>query len=105
MIIFQEMFVLQSYLRRMNQREIVDTLIAGLTGNLRSWWHLTDTNRQAIKEAVIEIIEPGQNGDVVIIQPNSVNTLIYIAIKHFIGRTTLYNDQSMEALLEWIAPK
>ncbi|TYK21071.1 polyprotein [Cucumis melo var. makuwa] len=56
-IIFQEMFVAAtSYLRRMSQREIVDALTTGFTGNLRSWWHnhLTDENREAIKDAVLE---------------------------------------------------
>ncbi|KAA0068152.1 hypothetical protein E6C27_scaffold238G001190 [Cucumis melo var. makuwa] len=82
-IIFQEMFVAAtSYLRRMSQREIVDALTTGFTGNLRS-----------------------PNGDVVTIQPNSVNTLVYAANKHFVGRTTLYSDQSMEALLGMKCPK
>ncbi|KAA0056803.1 polyprotein [Cucumis melo var. makuwa] len=60
MIIFQEIFVAAtSYIRRMSQREIVDVLIVGFTRNLRSWWHnhLTDANREAIKEAVLEKIE------------------------------------------------
>uniref|UniRef100_A0A9I9E8Y2 DUF7746 domain-containing protein n=1 Tax=Cucumis melo TaxID=3656 RepID=A0A9I9E8Y2_CUCME len=60
MIIFQEMFVAAtSYLRRMSQREIVDALTAGFTGNLRSLWHnhLTDANKEAIKEAVLEKTE------------------------------------------------
>uniref|UniRef100_A0A9I9EJ48 DUF7746 domain-containing protein n=1 Tax=Cucumis melo TaxID=3656 RepID=A0A9I9EJ48_CUCME len=70
MIIFQEMFVsAKSYLRRMNQREIIDSLIAGFIGNLRSWWHnhLSDANREAIKEVVLEKTEQGPNGDVVTI--------------------------------------
>ncbi|KAA0049723.1 polyprotein [Cucumis melo var. makuwa] len=57
MIIFQEMFVAAtSYLRRMSQREIVDALTAGFTGNLRNWWHnrLTDANREALKNVVLE---------------------------------------------------
>uniref|UniRef100_A0A9I9E7A4 DUF7746 domain-containing protein n=1 Tax=Cucumis melo TaxID=3656 RepID=A0A9I9E7A4_CUCME len=60
MIIFQETFIAAtSYLRRMSQREIVDILTAGFTGNLRSWWHnhLIDANREAIKEAVSEKTE------------------------------------------------
>ncbi|KAA0051820.1 Enzymatic polyprotein [Cucumis melo var. makuwa] len=108
MIIFQKMFVATtSYLRRMNQREIVDALTVGFTGNLRSWWHnhLTDANREAIKEVVIEKTKQGPNSDVITIQPNSVNTLFYVAIRHFVGRTTLYNDQSMEALLGMKCPK
>ncbi|KAA0037024.1 polyprotein [Cucumis melo var. makuwa] len=77
------------------------------TGNLRSWWHnhLTDANREAIKDAVLEKTEQGPNGDVVTTQPNSVNTLVYVAIKHFIGRTTLYSDQPMEGLLGMKCPK
>ncbi|TYK22191.1 polyprotein [Cucumis melo var. makuwa] len=73
MIILQEMFVAAtSYLRRMSQKEIIDALTAGFTGNLRSWWHnhLTDANREAIKEAVLEKTEQGPNGDTVTIQPN-----------------------------------
>ena len=108
MIILQEMFVAAtSYLRRMSQKEIIDALTAGFTGNLRSWWHnhLTDANREAIKEAVLEKTEQGSNGDTITIQPNSVNTFVYTTIKHFVGRTTLYSDQSMEALLEMKCPK
>ncbi|TYJ98078.1 polyprotein [Cucumis melo var. makuwa] len=67
--------------------------------------HLTDANREAIKDAVLEKTEQGPNGDVVTIQSNSVNTLIYAAIKHFVGRTTLYSGQSMEALLGMKCPK
>ncbi|KAA0050633.1 Enzymatic polyprotein [Cucumis melo var. makuwa] len=107
-IIFQEIFVAAtSYLRRMSQREIIDALTAGFTGNLRSWWHnhLTDANREAIKDAVLEKTEQGPNGDVVTIQPNSVNILVYAAIKHFVGRTTLYSDQSIEAFLGMKCPK
>ncbi|KAA0050625.1 Enzymatic polyprotein [Cucumis melo var. makuwa] len=91
----------------MSQREIVNALTAGFTGNLRSWWHnhLTDANREAIKDAVFEKMEQGPNGDVVIIQPNSINTLVYAVIKHFVGRTTLYSDQSLEALLGMKCPK
>ncbi|KAA0039552.1 Peptidase_A3 domain-containing protein [Cucumis melo var. makuwa] len=108
MIIFQEMFVAAtSYLRRMSQREIVDALTVGFKGNLRSWWHnhLTDANREAIKDAVLEKTEQGPNDDAVTIQPNSVNTFVYVAIKHFVGRMTLYSDQSMEALLGMKCPK
>ncbi|KAA0052119.1 hypothetical protein E6C27_scaffold578G001110 [Cucumis melo var. makuwa] len=68
----------------MSQREIVGALTARFTGNLR---------------------KQGPNGDVVTIQSNSVNTLIYAAIKHFVGRTTLYSGQSMEALLGMKCPK
>ncbi|TYK23160.1 hypothetical protein E5676_scaffold142G001850 [Cucumis melo var. makuwa] len=71
------------------------------------WWHnhLTDANREVIKDAVLEKTEQDLNGDVVTIQPNSVNTVVYAAIKHFVGRTTLYSDQSMEALLGMKCPK
>lgn len=83
------------------QREIIGALTTRFNENLRSSGHnhLITPNREAINEVVIEKTEQGPNGDVDTIQPNFVNSLAYAIVKHFVGRTTLYNYQSMEALL------
>ena len=80
-----------SYITNHNftQSEIVDILATGFTGMLHSWWdkHLTQEARQEIKHSV----SLDQNGNAIFDEhtgmaiPDSVNTLFFTIIKHFIG--------------------
>ncbi|XP_059455330.1 uncharacterized protein LOC132185591 [Corylus avellana] len=73
----------------LSQSEIVDLLSTGLSGTLRNWWakHFTEESRETIRKAVkkdeddLPIFDE-QHGTG---EPDSVNTLIYTIIKHFIG--------------------
>ncbi|KAL4602868.1 hypothetical protein ACB092_10G084100 [Castanea dentata] len=69
--------------------DIVDLLASGFTGSLRGWWdsHLIEESRESIKHAVkrdidgMPIFYENINRGV----PDSVNTLVYTILKHFVG--------------------
>jgi hypothetical protein len=75
--------------QNLSQSEIVDLLATGFSGTLRSWWdkHLTEETREGIRKAVKKGDDgfPIFNEKVGMGEPDSVNTLIYTIIKHFIG--------------------
>jgi hypothetical protein len=69
-----------------SQPEVIDLLVTGFTGTLQAWWdkHLTMESKDRIKYAVK--LDP--NGDPIFDEngiSNSVTTLFYTIIEHFIG--------------------
>ncbi|KAG6659871.1 hypothetical protein CIPAW_03G066400 [Carya illinoinensis] len=88
------MVAIAYYNNKLSQTEIVDILISGFSGMLRSWWdkHLITEDRETIRSAVkrdtdgLPILPPeedrreGTHGS-----PDGVNTLIFTIVKHFVG--------------------
>ena len=72
--------------------EIVDLLVTGFSGTLRRWWdsYLTEDSRESIKHAVkknakgLPIFYESVGRGI----PDSVNTLIYTILKHFVGNSS-----------------
>ena len=72
--------------------EIVDLLVTGFSGTLRGWWdsYLTEDSRESIKHAVkknakgLPIFYESVGQGI----PDSVNTLIYTILKHFVGNSS-----------------
>jgi hypothetical protein len=75
--------------QNLSQFEIVDLLAAGFSRTLRNWWdkHFTEDSKEEIGKAVkrnedgLPIFDEKLGGG----EPDCVNTLIYIIIKHFVG--------------------
>jgi hypothetical protein len=75
--------------QNLSQSEIVDLLAIGFSGTLQNWWdkHLTEDPREKIRKAIKK-----DEDDISIFdekigkgEPDGVNSLVYIIIKHFIG--------------------
>jgi hypothetical protein len=75
--------------QNLSQSEIVDFLATGFSGTLKNWWdkHLTEDSREEIRKAVKKTEDglPIFDEKVGRGEPDGVNTLIYIIIKHFVG--------------------
>ena len=77
---------------QLTHAEIIDLLVTGFSGKLKSWWekHLTEESRGLIKHSVKKDEEgnPIFNERIGIGIPNGVNSLVFTIIRHFIGTVT-----------------
>ena len=73
----------------LDQPKIVNLLVTGFSGTLRGWWdsYLTEDSKDSIRNAIKK-----NDGDFPIFDESigrsildSVNTLIYTILKHFVG--------------------
>ena len=73
----------------LGQPKIVNLLVTGFSGTLRGWWdsYLTEDSKDLIRNAIKK-----NDGDFPIFDESigrsildSVNTLIYTILKHFVG--------------------
>jgi hypothetical protein len=75
--------------QNLSQAEIVDLLATGFSGTLRNWWdkHLTEETREGIRKAIKKGDDgfPIFNEKIGMEEPDSVNTLIFTIVKHFVG--------------------
>ena len=70
--------------------EVIELMVLGFTGILLQWWNncLTEESKEDIKHAFQKDEEGTPIFDERICRgiPNGVNTLIYMIMKHFIGK-------------------
>ena len=70
--------------------EVIELITLGFTGKLLQWWnnYLTEESKEDIKSA----IQKNEEGIPIFYEnigrgiPDGVNTLIYIIMKHFVGK-------------------
>lgn len=103
--------VANSYITNYNnlsQPEIVEMLVSGFTGILRSWWdnHLTTDTKESIIHAVQRDNEgnPIFNIDIGMGPPDGINTLIYTIIKHFIRTPSNITERIHDQLSNLTCP-
>ena len=83
--------VANSYMtnHQLNHAEIIDLLVTGFSGKLKSWWekHLTEESRDLIKHSVKEDEEgnPILDERIGMRIPDGVNSLVFTIIRYFIS--------------------
>ena len=79
---------------------ITNLLIAGFTGQLKGWWDNYLSSEE--KNVILTSVKTEPDGTPILYEgssiPDSVNTLIFTIIKHFVGDPSLWKDRSAELL-------